>query len=182
MHRVTTDDGYILCLERLPKPKSRSVIYFQHGVIDSGFTWVAAGNTNSIAMTAHDSNYDVFLGNFRGNAPISHVNPNISSTKYWNFSVNHHAWNDIPAIIKYIQELKRQDLGDDDFEIIAVAHSMGGMAVLMYLVKCGMDAIPTGLSKAILLSPAGIHKDVIEIYNFLFFVLKKIYSHFFLDF
>ena len=77
-------------MERLPNPKSREVVYFQHGVIDNGFTWIAAGSTSSIALAAYDHGFDVFLGNFRGNKPINHLDQNISSAKYWNFSVNEH--------------------------------------------------------------------------------------------
>ena len=77
------------------------------------------------------------------------------------------AWKDIPAFVKYIQKVKKEDLDipedeeiDDRFTITAIAHSMGGMATIMYIIKCGLDNISHGLSKAVLLSPAGIHVDV----------------------
>jgi len=167
LHTVTTEDGYIITLERLPNPTSKKVIYFQHGLIDSGFTWLASGNSTSLAMAAYDNGYDVFLGNFRGNAPTSHVNPNISSSVYWNFTINDHAFKDVPAFVKHIYDVKRRELKipprelqfRDHFELICVAHSMGGMAALMYIIQSRMDKKWHGLSKAILLSPAGIHVD-----------------------
>lgn len=87
---VTTADGYILQLERLPNPGSRKVLYFQHGIIDNSYTWVAGGAHRSVAMMAFDRGYDVFLGNFRGNEPVQHADPHIKKKDYWNFNVNHH--------------------------------------------------------------------------------------------
>lgn len=37
---------------------------------------------------------------------------------------------------------------------------MGGMATIMYIIKSVMDGVPHGISKTVLLSPAGIHVDV----------------------
>ena len=73
----------------------------------------------------------------------------------------------MPAFIRFIQQQKRKDLGmeegddiGDRFTITTIAHSMGGMSALMYIIKSGLDGLDHGLTKAILLSPAGIHKDV----------------------
>ena len=99
---VTTTDGYIITLERLPHPESTKVLYFQHGLIDSGFTWLASGNSTSLAMAAYDKGYDVFLGNFRGNPPTSHEDENISSSDYWDFTINDHG----KLIYKYLKYLK----------------------------------------------------------------------------
>lgn len=88
----------------------------------------------------------------------------------------------MPAFVKYIQELKKKELDiplsediDGRFTITAVAHSMGGMATLMYMIKSGLDGTPHGLSKAVLLSPAGIHKDVCT--SFLFSCMLLQYTH-----
>jgi hypothetical protein len=43
---VTTEDGYILSLDRIPNPESEHVVYFQHGIMDSGYTWVATDQCN----------------------------------------------------------------------------------------------------------------------------------------
>ena len=102
LHTVTTEDGYIITLERLPHPNSTDVLYFQHGIVDSGFTWLASGNASSLAFAAYDAGYDVFLGNFRGNPPTSHINPDISSAEYWDFSVNDHGMCFISIIKSFL--------------------------------------------------------------------------------
>lgn len=48
-HFVTTADGYILGMHRIPSsPRAprgvrRAAVYLQHGLLDSSATWVAAG-------------------------------------------------------------------------------------------------------------------------------------------
>ena len=69
-YRVETRDGYYLRLDRIPNPKSRIAIYCQHGILDSGFCWIANGPDISIAYRCFDSlQCDVFMGNFRGFGP-----------------------------------------------------------------------------------------------------------------
>ncbi|GAX74612.1 hypothetical protein CEUSTIGMA_g2060.t1 [Chlamydomonas eustigma] len=42
-HTVTTQDGYILVLDRIPRHNSKEVVFFMHGVMDSSMTWVSGG-------------------------------------------------------------------------------------------------------------------------------------------
>lgn len=77
------------------------------------------------------------------------------------------AWRDIPAFVAHIQSVKREDLNipeganlKDYFRLTAIAHSMGGMAAMMYIIKSRLDYKWHGFSKAVMLSPAGIHTDV----------------------
>jgi hypothetical protein len=84
------DDGYILTLERLARPESNRAVYFQHGVVDTSYAWIAKGPTGSVAMRAFDQGYDVYLGNFRGAADQAHLDENISPKDYWNYTVNQH--------------------------------------------------------------------------------------------
>jgi len=102
----------------------------------------------------------VFVGTLRGcSFERKHVDPNLSERDYWNFSVNEHAFNDIPAFIQKIHNLKSEELNSsEDIKISIIAHSMGAMATLMYIVYMGMKGLPHYLSMAIVLSPAGIHK------------------------
>lgn len=156
-HLVTTIDGYILELDRLPRPEARRVLILQHGVVDSSFGWVSNGpDGGSLAFKAHDEGIDVFMGNFRGvGSRRGHVNPNISNEDYWNFTVNDHALRDLPAFIAKVRELKA-DCGEE-LEITLVAHSMGGAAALYYLVDCGARGADPGIVRSVLMSPAGVH-------------------------
>ncbi|KAF2073330.1 hypothetical protein CYY_005348 [Polysphondylium violaceum] len=109
-HHVTTEDGYILLLERIPNKKSKNVLYLQHGIFDNSFAWVANGPAQSLAFAAHDQGYDVFLANLRGNGERLHINQNISTKEYWSFSMNEHAFLDIPAFIQNIRKIKFKEL------------------------------------------------------------------------
>ncbi|XP_020522351.1 uncharacterized protein LOC18433608 [Amborella trichopoda] len=176
--RVVTSDGYVLLLERIPRRDARKVVFLQHGVFDSSLGWVSNGVVGSPAFAAYDHGYDVFLGNFRGLVSREHVNKNISSQKYWKYSVNEHGIQDIPAMIEKIHEVKVLELktlqfddsfdetNDQPYKICAVCHSLGGAAILIYVVTRRLQNIPHRLSRLILLSPAGFHDDSTPIFTF----------------
>jgi hypothetical protein len=69
LHTVTTDDGYVLRMERIPRPGCRKVAFFQHGILDTSLTWVSSGVTGSQAFAAWDQGFDVWLGSSRSNPP-----------------------------------------------------------------------------------------------------------------
>lgn len=170
--RVTTADGYVLLLERIPRNESRKVLYLQHGLLDSSLGWVSNGVVGSQAFAAYDQGFDVFLGNFRGLVSREHVDKHISSRRYWKYSINEHGTQDIPAMIEKIHEIKMSELSDlqigldhynkrDNlpYTICAVSHSLGGAALPMYVVTKRLKGQPHRLSRLILLSPAGFHQD-----------------------
>ena len=45
---MTTDDGYIVTLDRIVRRDTFNVVYFQHGVLDNSVTWVLHGPSDSI--------------------------------------------------------------------------------------------------------------------------------------
>ena len=138
--RVETADGYQLTVDRLPRPGAKRVAFFQHGVLDSSYSWVAGGPVGahgSLAMRAFDDGCDVFLGNFRGCVASRRHRDDAKCTKkdrqgdiaraaadanmdtdgdsssagtrssllrddpykFWDFSVNEHAYYDLPAML-----------------------------------------------------------------------------------
>lgn len=111
---VITEDGYVLQLERLPQPKSTRVLYFQHGVVDNSFAWfghIEGEAASALAFRAFDEGYDVFVGTLRGcGGSTGHTRPSISQEEYWDFTVNEHAFQDLPAFVSKIREVKNQDL------------------------------------------------------------------------
>ncbi|CAA0818401.1 alpha/beta-Hydrolases superfamily protein [Striga hermonthica] len=163
--RVITSDGYVLHLERIPRRESRKVVYLQHGILDSSMGWVSNGVVGSPAFAAFDQGYDVFLGNFRGLVSREHVDKNISSRQYWNYSINEHGTEDIPAMIDKMHEIKTselgpaRDLGPEPYKLCAICHSLGGAAALIYVVTQRILERPHRLSRLVLLSPAGFHGD-----------------------
>ncbi|KAL8130261.1 hypothetical protein V2J09_019416 [Rumex salicifolius] len=186
--RVVTPDGYILLLERIPRRDSKKAVYLQHGVMDSSMGWVSNGVVGSPAFAAFDQGYDVFLGNLRGLVSREHVDPNISSKRYWRYSVNEHGTADIPAMIEKIHEVKtselklrhpdsEEDSDEQPYNLCAVCHSLGGAAILMYIVTRRIQHKPHRLSRLILLSPAGFHHDsnfVFTAFEYIFLTLAPI--------
>ncbi|ESQ34955.1 hypothetical protein EUTSA_v10006963mg [Eutrema salsugineum] len=169
--RVVTSDGYGLLLERIPRRDARKAVFLQHGVLDSSMGWVSNGVVGSPAFAAYDQGYDVYLGNFRGLVSRDHVNKNISSKDFWSYSVNEHATEDIPAMIEKIHDIKTSELKlyqpnieeavneEQPYKLCVLSHSLGGAAVLMYVITRKVEEKPHRLSRLILLSPAGFHED-----------------------
>ncbi|XP_021648860.2 uncharacterized protein LOC110641453 isoform X2 [Hevea brasiliensis] len=169
--RVITSDGYVLLLERIPRRDSQKALYLQHGILDSSMGWVSNGVVGSPAFAAYDQGFDVFLGNFRGLVSREHIDKNISSRKYWRYSVNEHGIEDIPAMIEKIHQVKTTELkisqpeldeemnDDQPYKLCAISHSLGGAAMLMYVITRRIEEKSHRLSRLILLSPAGFHHD-----------------------
>ncbi|OIT05328.1 PREDICTED: uncharacterized protein LOC109224064 isoform X1 [Nicotiana attenuata] len=191
--RVVTDDGYVLLLERIPRRDARKVVYLQHGVFDSSMGWVSNGVVGSPAFAAYDQGYDVFLGNFRGLVSREHVDKNISSRQYWKYSINEHGTHDIPAMIEKIHKTKVTELknsqkaveeesnNDQPYKLCAICHSLGGAAILMYVLTRRIEEKPHRLSRLILLSPAGFHHDsnpVFTMMEYLFLLLSPLLAPF----
>ncbi|KAM7479729.1 hypothetical protein LguiA_027942 [Lonicera macranthoides] len=189
--RVVTADGYVLLLERIPRRDSRKAVYLQHGVFDSSMGWVSNGIVGSPAFAAFDQGYDVFLGNFRGLVSREHISKNLSSRQYWRYSINEHGTEDIPAMIEKIHEVKMAELkssqpdldeetnSDQPYKLCAICHSLGGAAILMYIITRRVEEKAHRLSRLILLSPAGFHDDssvAFTLVEYLFLWLAPILS------
>ena len=114
-HSVTTEDGYVLQMHRIPRRTSMDVVFFQHGVLDTSLGWVANGVGGSVAFTAFDEGFDVWLGNTRSNPPRVNVNPGVRGAKYWRWSANELAIMDLKAQFDYIHRVKMQELRKASF-------------------------------------------------------------------
>jgi pimeloyl-ACP methyl ester carboxylesterase len=101
-HPVTTEDGYILTMFRIPKPGAPPV-YLQHGFLDSADTWLMNSPTESLAFILYDAGYDVWLGNARGNQYAqAHTTYPVNSKEFWAFSWDQMAQYDIVAMAKFV--------------------------------------------------------------------------------
>jgi hypothetical protein len=59
-HDVSTSDGYVLTMHRIPRPGAPAVL-LQHGLLDASETWVINSASNSLGFILHDSGFDVFM-------------------------------------------------------------------------------------------------------------------------
>ncbi|XP_034474555.1 lipase 1-like isoform X2 [Drosophila innubila] len=139
-HFVTTQDNYVLCLHRIPRPGGQ-VALLVHGLMSSSATWVQMGPSNGLAYKLYQQGYDVWLLNTRGNLySKDHKNPNIKPTSYWQFSFHEIGIYDLPATIDMIITISKQP------KIQYIGHSQGSTA---FFVMC--SELPHYAEKIILM-------------------------------
>ncbi|KAJ8735926.1 hypothetical protein PYW07_007546 [Mythimna separata] len=134
-HFVTTQDGYILGLHRLPVQgsckASKGVMMFMHGLYLSGDDCLIPGPGKAHCYVYSDNCYDVWVPNNRGNfysRNHTKLNPDKDSA-FWDFSVDEIAMFDLPAVIDYVL------LKTNETQLSYVAHSQGVSALLILCAK-----------------------------------------------
>lgn len=107
-HEVTTADGYVLTMHRIPyglanRDTDRPAVYLQHGLLCSSADWLVTGPGQAFAYILADAGYDVWMGNARGNTHSrKHVTMSPDSKEFWNFSWHEIGIYDLPAMIDYV--------------------------------------------------------------------------------
>ena len=108
VHEVTTEDGYILTLHRIPRKlevddkNTGPPVLLMHGLIDSSDCWVA-NDVHSPALVLANAGYDVWLGNSRGTKRSKgHVSLSNRNPKYWDFSWEENGKYDTYSYTEYI--------------------------------------------------------------------------------
>ncbi|KAG5865621.1 hypothetical protein JTB14_010371 [Gonioctena quinquepunctata] len=109
-HFVTTPDGYILNIHRIPQgitgKKNGRIALFAHGILCSSSDFVLLGSGNSLGYILADEGYDVWLINMRGNTYSRNhttLNPD-TDAEFWDFTWHEMGTVDIPTVIDYILE------------------------------------------------------------------------------
>lgn len=108
-HKVTTEDGYILTLHRIPYGKNcdfnstKGPVLLQHGLLSSSADWVIMGPRKGFAFILADHCYDVWMGNSRGSYySREHETLTMNDNKFWEFSWHEMGVYDLPAVIDYV--------------------------------------------------------------------------------
>lgn len=99
---MTTDDGYLLDLHRLPRPQSKQAAFFVHGVMDTALGWVNTSVTHSLAFSAFNRGFDVWLATCRNNPPRKHSDAakEKRTFDYFAYTVNDLAEQDLRAQVR----------------------------------------------------------------------------------
>mmetsp|Transcript_23131 Transcript_23131/g.36036 ORF Transcript_23131/g.36036 Transcript_23131/m.36036 type:complete len:470 (-) Transcript_23131:53-1462(-) len=124
-HEVTTEDGYILGVYRIPygikgPSSNRPPVLVQHGLLDWSFTWIMNSPNESLPYILADAGYDVWMGNNRGTTSSrKHQTLTVHDKEFWNFSWDQMASRDLPAMIQYIMTATNVN------QISYVGHSQG---------------------------------------------------------
>ncbi|KAL6653004.1 hypothetical protein ACP70R_011929 [Stipagrostis hirtigluma subsp. patula] len=110
-HTVTTEDGYILSLQRIPSGRSsggaaaaaKIPVLLQHGLMMDGVTWLMNSPDESLGYILADNGYDVWIANSRGTV-YSRGHTSLSSTDpaYWDWSWDELASKDLSAVVQYV--------------------------------------------------------------------------------
>lgn len=107
-HKVTTDDGYVLTVFRIPGKigelrTNKPPVFFQHGILDSADCWIMNTADVAPAFVAARAGYDVWLGNSRGNKySKEHIKLDPYYSSFWMFDWQQMGDHDIPAVTEHI--------------------------------------------------------------------------------
>ncbi|GAV62429.1 Abhydrolase_1 domain-containing protein/Abhydro_lipase domain-containing protein [Cephalotus follicularis] len=148
-HTVTTEDGYILSMQRVPVGRSgnktgKPPVLLQHGVLVDGVAWLLNPIDQSLPFILADNGYDVWIANSRGTQySLGHTSLNSNDQAYWDWSWDELAAYDLPVSVQYVHNTTGQKLH-------YVGHSQG---TLMALAALSQGKLLDILRSAAMLSP-----------------------------
>ncbi|XP_055959560.1 triacylglycerol lipase 2-like [Mercurialis annua] len=148
--RVTTEDGFILGIQRVTKgqsggaPGSRPPVLLQHGLLMDGITWLLLPPEQSLAFLLADNGFDVWIANTRGTKySLGHTSLSPNDAAYWGWSWDELVSYDLPATFEYVN-------GQTGQKLHYVGHSLGTLIALAAFSKSQQLNM---LRSAALLSP-----------------------------
>jgi lysosomal acid lipase/cholesteryl ester hydrolase len=112
-HYCITEDGFILCLHHLceknnkddtavNKQKNQIPILLIHGLMQDSESFLCC-EQSSLATILMKANYDVWLGNNRGNRySHGHLKFDYHDKEYWDYCLDDMARFDLPCMMNYI--------------------------------------------------------------------------------
>lgn len=131
-HRVETEDGgWFLKMHRIPPKNNQSVkrlpVFLMHGLLAASADYLILGKNSALAYLLADNNYDVWLGNSRGNrhATVNYKTADLNNL--WDFSYNEIGQFDLPAMIDYVLAYTKAP------KVLYVGHSQGTTSLIVLL-------------------------------------------------
>jgi len=124
-HSITTEDGYILDIHRIPfglttSEGPKTPVMVQHGILCSSADYVLNFPYQSLGFALADAGYDVWITNVRGNTyGRHHTSLDPEDDDFWHFSWDQMAEFDLPACLDYILQATGYS------QLYYVGHSMG---------------------------------------------------------
>ncbi|OIW14448.1 hypothetical protein TanjilG_15361 [Lupinus angustifolius] len=149
---VTTKDGYILSLQRIPEGRGevsgtwtkKQPVIIQHGVLVDGMTWLLNPPEQDLPLILADNGFDVWIANTRGTRySRRHISLDPSNPAFWNWSWDELVAYDLPAVFDYVFKETGQ-------KINYVGHSLG---TLIALASFSEGKLVNQVKSAALLSP-----------------------------
>ncbi|GFN79915.1 lipase [Plakobranchus ocellatus] len=178
-HWVTTEDGFILGLQRIPHgvagkaraSHDRPVALLQHGLVEASFSFVANQANESLAFLLADAGADVWLGNMRGNVySENHTSLDPAGADFWDWSFEEMARYDLPAMVHFVCQQTGQS------QLFYVGHSQGaGTGFLQLSRDPGLSQIIRhhfALAPAVKVTVTGdFGKTISDMSDYLYFLL-----------
>nr|XP_048337037.1 triacylglycerol lipase 2-like [Ziziphus jujuba var. spinosa] len=150
--QVTTQDGYILSLQRIPEGRygggdhvgKKQPVLIQHGILVDGMTWLLNPPEQDLPLILADNGFDVWIANTRGtrfsrrHTSLDPINP-----RFWNWSWDELVTFDLPAVFDFIYSQTGQ-------KVDYVGHSLG---TLIALASFSEGRLVDKVKSAAMLSP-----------------------------
>ncbi|KAG0471867.1 hypothetical protein HPP92_016413 [Vanilla planifolia] len=151
-HMVTTEDGYILSMQRIPSGRSKAAsgtnkvpVFLQHGLLVDGVSWLLNSPEESLGYILAENGYDVWIANTRGTIySRGHTSLSSNDPAFWDWSWDELVTFDLPATVGYVYQQTGQK------KMHYVGHSLG---TLIALASFSEQSLIDMLRSAALLSP-----------------------------
>ncbi|KAE9602118.1 putative triacylglycerol lipase [Lupinus albus] len=150
-HKVTTEDGYILSLQRMPAGRSgesadKPPVLLLHGVFIDAVVWVFNSPNESLAFMLADNGFDVWLVSSRGTKySRGHRSLTTNDKAYWEWTLDELANYDLRASVEYVYNHTGKQMH-------FVGHSLGTLTALCAFSQQQQQLLNM-LRSAALLSP-----------------------------
>ncbi|XP_044019390.1 lipase 3-like [Aphidius gifuensis] len=134
-HNITTTDGYLLKLFRIPdspkllnQTKKKPVVFLGNGMAATSDVWLIRGKNRSLAIQLADEGYDVWMANYRGTTyGRAHVKLSPDDRKFWDFSQHESGIYDFPNSIDYVLNVTNES------SLTFIGHSLGTTTIFITL-------------------------------------------------